>query len=97
MYIWIPGVHFAIYSLVLWVLIGALAGFLASSLVRGKSYGCLGNTVVGLIGAIIGGYLASFLNITGDFQFWGTLGISFIGACIFVFILQALTGNKKRF
>ena len=89
MHIWIPT------SLVLWVLIGAIAGFLASSLIRGRSYGCLGNTIVGMIGGVIGGYLASLLNITGYFQFWGALGISFIGACIFVFLLQALRGNKK--
>jgi len=95
MFILIPGVHFAVFDLLTWLIIGALAGFLATTLVRGKGYGCFGNTVIGLIGAVIGGYLASFLHITGVFQFWGSLGIAFVGACILVFILQALKGDKK--
>ncbi len=52
----LPGVHFAVYNLLSWIIIGALAGFFASVLVRGRGYGCLGNTIVGLVGAVIGGY-----------------------------------------
>jgi uncharacterized membrane protein YeaQ/YmgE (transglycosylase-associated protein family) len=91
----IPGVHFAVYDLLSWLILGALAGWLASSVVRGRGYGCLGNTIVGLIGAVIGGYLASLLNITGVFHFWGSLVIAFLGACVFVFVLQALKRDSK--
>lgn len=96
MYIPIPGVHFAVFDLVSWLILGALAGWLASSVVRGRGYGCLGNTIVGLIGAVIGGYLASLLNISGIFHFWGSLLIAFLGACVFVFVLQLLKGDSKR-
>ena len=48
----IPGVHFAISDLLSWLIIGGLAGWLASVVIRGKGYGCLGNIVVGLIGAV---------------------------------------------
>lgn len=92
----IPGVHFAIYDLLSWLLIGALAGWLASAVIRGKGYGCLGNTIVGLIGAVIGGFLASLLNISGVFHFWGSLVIAFIGACVFLFILRLLQGDKRN-
>ena len=91
----ITGVHFQISNLITWLIVGAIAGFLASVLVRGKGYGCVGNTVVGLIGAVIGGYLASLLDITGVFFFWGSVGIAFVGACVFVFILQAFSGKKN--
>jgi uncharacterized membrane protein YeaQ/YmgE (transglycosylase-associated protein family) len=88
------GVHFHIDNLVTWLIVGAIAGFLASVLVRGRGYGCIGNTVVGLIGAVIGGYLASLLNLQETFFFWGSIGISFVGACVLVFILQMFTGRK---
>ena len=52
--------------------------------------------IVGLIGGFIGGYLASFLNIQGNFHFCGSIFISFIGACILVAILQAVTGGFDR-
>lgn len=88
-------VHFAVQDLVSWLIIGGLAGWLASAVVRGRGYGCLGNIIVGLIGAVVGGFLASWLNITGSFHFWGSLLIAFLGACVFLFILQALKGDRK--
>lgn len=96
MIITMPGAHFAVTDLLTWIIIGALAGWLASALVRGRGYGCLGNIVVGLIGAVIGGYMASLLNITGRFGFTGSLVISFLGACVLVFLLQALRGDQKK-
>lgn len=95
MSIQIPGVHFGISHLITWLIVGAIAGFLASVLVRGKGYGCLGNTVVGLIGALIGGYVVSLLGFSETFFFWGSIGVAFVGACIFVFLLQALKGDKR--
>src|SRR5437660_12859888 len=79
-----------------WLFVGLIAGFLASAFVRGRGYGCIGNIIVGLIGGFIGGYLASFLNIQGNFHFCGSIFISFIGACILVAILQAVTGGFDR-
>jgi uncharacterized membrane protein YeaQ/YmgE (transglycosylase-associated protein family) len=82
-------------GLVAWLLVGLIAGFLASLFVRGRGYGCLGNIIVGLIGSVIGGYLASVLEL-GTFRFWGSIVISFIGAIILVAILQLFTGGRGR-
>jgi uncharacterized membrane protein YeaQ/YmgE (transglycosylase-associated protein family) len=92
----ITGVNFAINDLLSWLIVGLIAGFLASAVIRGRGYGCIGNIIVGLVGAVIGGYLASLLNITGTFHFWGTVIIAFLGACILVAILQALSGGSSR-
>lgn len=91
----IPGITFDL-GFFSWLFVGLIAGFLASAVVRGRGFGCIGNIIVGLVGAVIGGYLASLLNIQGTFHFWGSLLIAFIGACILVAILQLFTGGWRR-
>ncbi|HEY0755543.1 MAG TPA: GlsB/YeaQ/YmgE family stress response membrane protein [Ktedonobacteraceae bacterium] len=92
----VTGFHFAVGDLLSWLIIGGLAGWLASVVIRGRGYGCLGNVIVGLIGAVVGGFLASLFDITGYFHFWGSLLVSFLGACVLLFILQALTGRRNK-
>jgi uncharacterized membrane protein YeaQ/YmgE (transglycosylase-associated protein family) len=60
-------------DLLTWLIVGLIAGFLASAFIRGRGYGCIGNIIVGLIGAFIGGFLADLLNIQGTYHFWGAL------------------------
>lgn len=91
----IPGITFDL-DLLSWIIVGLLAGTFASWLVRGHGFGCLGNLVLGLVGAIVGGYLASLLNLQGSYHFWGSLLLAFIGAAVLVFILQLLTGGFSR-
>ena len=83
-------------GLLSWLFVGLIAGFLASAAIRGRGYGCIGNIIVGLVGAVIGGYLASLLDIQGTFHFWGSVIIAFIGACILVAILQLLSGSWRK-
>ena len=92
----ISGITFGLTDLLSWLFVGLLAGFFASIVVRGRGYGCFLDIVIGLVGAFIGGFLASFLGITGTFHFWGTLLIAFLGACVLVAILKALSGNTGR-
>jgi uncharacterized membrane protein YeaQ/YmgE (transglycosylase-associated protein family) len=91
----IPGITFDL-DLFSWIIVGLLAGTFASWFVRGRGFGCIGNLVLGLVGAIIGGYLASLLNLQGNYHFWGSLLLAFIGAALLVFILQLLTGGLDR-
>ena len=81
-------------NLLAWLIVGLIAGFLASIFIRGRSSGCIGNIIVGLVGSVIGGMLASALNL-GVFGFWGTVLIAFIGASILLAILQFITGNRS--
>ncbi|HEU5230186.1 MAG TPA: GlsB/YeaQ/YmgE family stress response membrane protein [Ktedonobacteraceae bacterium] len=79
-----------------WVIVGLIAGFLASVVMRGGGYGIVGDIIVGIVGAIIGGFLASLLGIaTGGLI--GTIIIAFIGACILIAILRAVSrGSMGR-
>ena len=82
-------------SLVWWLVVGLIAGFLASVVMRGGGYGIVGDIVVGIVGAIIGGFLASLLGISAG-GFIGTIIIAFIGACILIAILRAVSGGYGR-
>ncbi len=80
-------------DLVAWILVGLIAGSIAGSLVRGRGFGCLGNIVVGLLGSIVGGIIAHFLEL-GQLHFCGTIVVSIVGAAILIFLWQLLTGSR---
>ena len=81
-------------NLLAWLIVGLIAGFLASVFIRGRSSGCIGNIIVGLIGSVIGGMLAGALDL-GQFHFLGTIFIAFIGASILLAVLQFITGDRS--
>src|SRR5579883_1415131 len=84
------------FSTVLWwLLVGLIAGALASLVMRGGGYGIVGDIVVGLVGALVGGFLASLVGL-GASGFIGTIIVAFIGACVFIAILRAVSGGYSR-
>ena len=82
-------------AVVWWLAVGLIAGFLASLVMRGGGYGIVGDIVIGIVGAIIGGFLASLVGI-GAGGLIGTIIIAFIGACILIAILRAVSGGFRR-
>ncbi len=82
-------------GIVWWLLVGLIAGALASLVMRGGGYGIIGDIVVGLVGALIGGFLASLVGL-GGYGFIGTTIVAFIGACILIAILHAVSGSSRR-
>jgi len=76
-------------GIISWIIIGLLAGWLAK-LVLGGPGGMLHNLAVGLVGAIVGGFLFSKLNISVVQDFWGSLITATIGAVIFLLIWRAI-------
>lgn len=83
---------------VAWAVAGLIAGWLAGHLVRGRGFGCLGDILLGLVGAAIGGFVFSQfpLGIAGVQGFWGTLVIAFLGAFVLALIGRILGGGGKR-
>jgi uncharacterized membrane protein YeaQ/YmgE (transglycosylase-associated protein family) len=72
-----------------WIVIGLIAGWLAARITESQG-GLLRNLAVGLIGSIVGGFLARKLGIAVAPDFWGELITAVIGAVIFLFIWQAI-------
>lgn len=81
-------------DLIAWIIVGFLAGWLAANLATGRGFGCLGNTAIGLAGAIIGGLLFSALGITGTTGFLGSILIASIGAALLL-VLAGLIGGRR--
>ena len=82
-------------SILLWLVVGLIAGFLASRVMRGGGYGLIGDIVVGLIGALLGGFLASLLGF-GSYGLLGSIIVAFIGACVLIAVLRAVS-RRGRF
>jgi uncharacterized membrane protein YeaQ/YmgE (transglycosylase-associated protein family) len=75
-------------SILAWIVIGAVAGWLAGKLMQGGGYGIVGDIVVGIIGAIIGGWLTGVLGISIGSGLIASIIVATIGAVILVFILR---------
>lgn len=77
-------------SLIWWLIVGLIAGFLASVVMRGRGYGTVGDIIAGLVGAFIGGWLFSLLGISTGGGLLGSIIVAFIGACIFISTTEVL-------
>lgn len=82
-------------DLILWLVIGLIAGWLAGQVMSGHGYGVVGDIVVGLVGALIGGFIIHhFFN--RPLGLIGSLIVAFIGAIILVAILHLIRGESIR-
>jgi uncharacterized membrane protein YeaQ/YmgE (transglycosylase-associated protein family) len=80
-----------------WIVLGLIAGFLAGQVMKGGGYGVIGDIVLGIVGAVVGGFLAgnllgldvNGLNIT-------SILIAFVGACLVIAISRAFTGRRAH-
>jgi Predicted membrane protein len=85
-------------NLIAWIVLGAIAGYLAGFLVKGdEGLGIIGHIALGIVGALVGGFLAGLLlNVKDPIQGpidLGTILIAVIGAIIVVAIAQFATGR----
>lgn len=75
-------------SLLWWLIVGLIAGFLASVVMRGGGYGILGDILAGIVGSFIGGWLFGLLGVSLGGGILGSIIVAFIGACILIAILR---------
>jgi uncharacterized membrane protein YeaQ/YmgE (transglycosylase-associated protein family) len=83
-------------SLLGWIIVGGLAGAFAGKVMRGQGFGILGDIVIGIVGALAGEFLLGFI-ISGTVSIIGSFIVAFLGACILLALLYALSGRRKRF
>lgn len=76
-------------SLLLFLVIGGIAGWAASSLMRGRGFGLLGNILVGVVGAILGGWVLGALGVAFG-GLVGSLFTAFLGAVLLLFLVSLI-------
>jgi uncharacterized membrane protein YeaQ/YmgE (transglycosylase-associated protein family) len=83
-------------TFLLWVAIGAIAGFLASVVVGG-GFGLLGDIILGVVGAFVGGWLFRVLGWHAPFAgLAGTVAVAFVGAAVLLLLLRVARSGRPR-
>lgn len=78
-----------------WIVVGLIAGAVAARVVTGRGFGCLADIIVGIVGALIGGWLLGALfGISGTVGFIGSIIVAFIGAALLLSVLKLLSGGR---
>jgi uncharacterized membrane protein YeaQ/YmgE (transglycosylase-associated protein family) len=82
-----------------WIVVGLIAGWLASLVMKGGGYGVVGDIIVGIIGALVGGFIATnLLGVPGAVTGINLTSIlvAFLGAVLTIAIVRALTPGRSR-
>lgn len=77
-------------SIIIWLIVGAIAGWLAGMVVKGGGFGLIGDIIVGIIGGLIAGWLLPRLGINLGSGFVAAVIDAFIGAVILLLILRLI-------
>jgi uncharacterized membrane protein YeaQ/YmgE (transglycosylase-associated protein family) len=79
-------------SVLAWIVLGLIAGFIASKIVNSSGQGLLIDIVLGIVGAVVGGYLFTAIGATGvtGFNLY-SIFVSIVGACVVLWLYHALS------
>lgn len=84
-------------SIIGWIVVGLMAGGLARWIVKDDRSGCIYTMVVGVLGALIGGWLMSIIDSDGVDEFsLRSVGVAALGAVLLLLVLQAIAGRGAR-
>ena len=78
----------SIMEMLLFILIGAAAGWLAGLIMKGGGFGLLGNIIVGIVGGFLGGWLTRILGFSNGGGLGWQILVSVLGACLLLFIIS---------
>lgn len=76
-----------------WIIVGLIAGWATGRIMKGSGYGPIMDIVLGIIGAVIGGWIMTALGFAAGGLIWSII-VAIIGAVILVWIVRLVTGNR---
>jgi len=81
-------------SVITWVIVGLIAGWLAGTVSRGRGFGCIADIILGMVGAIIGGWVFVKLGVFGGGILY-SIAAATLGAVILVALASLFSGSGK--
>ncbi len=80
-----------------WLIVGLIAGVLASLVMGGTGYGLVGDIVIGIVGAFVGGWLFRTLGVTSPLGgIAGVILVAFVGAVVLLFVIRLIRRGSAR-
>jgi len=84
-------------TLLTWLIVGLVAGLLASLVMGGTGLGLIGDIVIGILGAFVGGWLFRTLGVAAPFGgLGGTIFVAFVGAVVLLLIIRVIRRGSRR-
>jgi uncharacterized membrane protein YeaQ/YmgE (transglycosylase-associated protein family) len=84
-------------DLLTWIIVGLIAGVLASLVMGGTGYGLIGDIIIGIVGAFVGGWLFRSLGVASPMGgLAGVIFVAFIGAVVLLFVIRLIRGSTRR-
>ena len=77
-------------GIIIWLAIGAVAGWLAGVLMKGGGFGLVGDIILGIVGAVVGGWLFGFFGISIGSGYISAIISATIGAVVLLFIIRMI-------
>lgn len=83
-------------DLLTWLIVGLVAGLLASLVMGGTGYGLIGDVIIGILGAFVGGWVFRMLHLTAPFGgLGGVIFVAFIGAVVLLFVIRMVRSSSR--
>jgi uncharacterized membrane protein YeaQ/YmgE (transglycosylase-associated protein family) len=79
-----------------WICVGLVAGWATGKILKGSGYGALADIVIGILGALVGGFVMRSLGFAGSGGFLYTVFVAVLGAIILVWLEHLISGNRGR-
>lgn len=80
-------------ALLIWLALGAVAGFIAGQIMKGRGFGVLGNIIVGILGSFLGGFIFNQLGVSAGGGMIGSIITAVLGAVALLFIAGLVKRN----
>jgi uncharacterized membrane protein YeaQ/YmgE (transglycosylase-associated protein family) len=82
-------------GIIVWIIVGLVAGWLAGQIMKGSGYGLIGDLILGLVGAVVGGWLVGLVAPAAEPSgFFGSVIVATLGAVALIFIARAVRGRS---